>query len=156
MKSMEIERKFLVAGDFRPDVYASSRIVQGYISSQPGRTVRVRLRDGKGFLTIKGPSGESGMSRYEFETEIPQADAEALLSLCEPGVIDKTRHLARVGNHTWEIDVFAGSNEGLVLAEIELSSEDERFELPSWAGKEVTGDRRYYNSMLSKNPICHP
>lgn len=150
--SKEIERKFLVAGDFTAGVFQSQRIVQGYICSTPGRTVRVRIRGGQGFLTIKGPSDEQGMSRYEFEQLIPLADAEELLTLCEPGVIDKVRHLVRVGNHVWEVDVFAGENEGLVMAEVELSAEDEVFELPSWAGREVTGDRRYYNSMLTKNP----
>lgn len=148
----EIERKFIVRGDFSKDVYCSQRIVQGYISSQPGRTVRVRIRNEKGYLTIKGPSDEKGMSRYEFEQEIPLTDAEQLLKLCEPGAIDKVRHLVRAGCHTWEVDVFHGANEGLIMAEIELSTEDEPFALPTWIGKEVTGDRRYYNSMLTKHP----
>lgn len=148
----EIERKYLVAGDFSKDVYSSRRIVQGYICSQPGRTVRVRIRGEQGFLTIKGPSDEKGLSRYEFEREIPLEDAEELLKLCEPGIIDKVRHLARIGTHVWEVDVFHGANEGLVVAEIELASEDEPFEKPSWIGEEVSGDRRYYNSMLTKHP----
>lgn len=148
----EIERKFLVKGDFLPDVYARWRIVQGYICSAPGRTVRVRIRENESFLTIKGASDEKGMSRYEFEQAIPMEDAEQLLKLCEPGIIDKVRHLARIGNHTWEIDVFYGENEGLVLAEIELASEEEPFVKPDWLGEEVTGDRRYYNSQLTKNP----
>ncbi len=148
----EIERKFLVSGDFSKEVCSSQRIVQGYICSQPGRTVRVRIRGEKGYLTIKGPSDVKGLSRYEFEQEIPLSDAEQLLQLCEPGAIDKVRHLVQVGAHTWEVDVFAGANEGLVLAEIELASEDEPFELPDWIGKEVSGDRRYYNSMLTKQP----
>lgn len=151
--STEIERKYLVAGDFRKEVTHSRRIKQGYISSQPGRTVRVRIAGDTGFLTIKGLSDEKGLSRYEFEQEIPLADAEALFGLCEPGVIDKTRHLVPYDNHTWEVDVFHGANEGLVLAEIELTSEDERFALPVWVGEEVSGDRRYYNSMLAKNPF---
>lgn len=150
--STEIERKFLVEGDFMKEVYSSQRIVQGYICSQPGRTVRVRIRNGKGYLTIKGPSDEKGFSRYEFEQEIPLADAEQLLTLCEPGAIDKVRHLVHVGRHTWEVDVFHGANEGLIMAEVELSAEDEPFALPTWIGKEVTGDRRYYNSMLTKHP----
>lgn len=148
----EIERKFLVKGDFSRQVVSAERIVQGYICSQPGRTVRIRIRGEKGFLTIKGASDEKGLSRYEFEQAIPLADAEELLKLCEPGVIDKVRHLVPSGPHTWEIDVFHGDNEGLVLAEIELASEDEPFERPEWVGQEVSGDRRYYNSMLTKHP----
>lgn len=148
----EIERKFIVEGDFSADVYDSQRIVQGYICSQPGRTVRVRIRGEKGYLTIKGPSDAKGLSRYEFEREIPLADAEQLLTLCEPGAIDKVRHLVRAGQHTWEVDVFHGANEGLIMAEIELASEDEPFDKPAWIGKEVSGDRRYYNSMLTKQP----
>jgi len=149
---LEIERKYLVTGDFRKEAIRSFRIVQGYISSQPGRTVRIRISGDEGFLTIKGATDEKGMSRYEFEQKISLADAEALFKLCEPGAIDKVRFLVPFAGHTWEVDVFHGDNEGLVLAEIELDSEDETFELPSWAGKEVTGDRRYYNSMLVKNP----
>lgn len=148
----EIERKFLVKGDFSKEVISSQRIVQGYICSQPGRTVRVRIHGEKGFLTIKGPSDDKGLSRYEFEQEIPLADAEQLLKLCEPGAIDKVRHLVPIGQHVWEVDVFHGANEGLVMAEIELSSEDEPFEKPAWLGEEVSGDRRYYNSMLTKAP----
>ena len=148
----EIERKFLVTGDFSRQVISAQRIVQGYICSQPGRTVRVRIRGEEGFLTIKGASDEKGLSRYEFEQKIPLADAEELLKLCEPGAIDKMRNLVPAGKHTWEIDVFHGENEGLILAEIELASEDEPFERPDWIGQEVSGDRRYYNSMLTKRP----
>ena len=148
----EIERKFIVKGDFSADVFDAQRIVQGYICSEPGRTVRVRIRGEKAFLTIKGPSDEKGLSRYEFEQEVPLADAEQLLKLCEPGAIDKVRHLVRAGKHIWEVDVFHGANEGLVMAEIELASEDEPFEKPDWIGEEVSGDRRYYNSMLTKEP----
>lgn len=151
----EIERKFLVEGDFSKQVVNSTRIVQGYISSQPGRTVRVRIRDKEGFLTIKGPSDEKGLSRYEFEQKIPLSDAEALMKLCEPGIIDKVRHLVPAGRHTWEIDVFHGDNEGLILAEIELLSEEDPFERPDWLGKEVSGDRRYYNSMLTRMPYVN-
>lgn len=150
----EIERKFLVTGDFSREVYRAERIVQGYICSQPGRTVRVRIRGEEGFLTIKGPSTDDGLSRYEFERPLSLADAEDLFKLCEPGAIDKVRHLVRSGNHTWEVDVFHGANEGLILAEIELSSTGESFEKPEWIGKEVTGDRRYYNSMLTKHPYA--
>ena len=148
----EIERKFLVTGDFSRQVISAQRIVQGYICSQPGRTVRVRIRGEEGFLTIKGASDEKRLSRYEFEQKIPLADAEELLKLCEPGAIDKMRNLVPAGKHTWEIDVFHGENEGLILAEIELASEDEPFERPDWIGQEVSGDRRYYNSMLTKHP----
>lgn len=148
----EIERKFLVIGDFSKEVSEAQRIVQGYICSLPGRTVRIRIRNGKGYLTIKGPSDEKGLSRYEFEQEIPLTDAEELLKLCEPGAIDKVRHLIPRGEHIWEVDVFHEANEGLILAEIELSSEEELFDLPEWIGAEVSGDRRYYNSMLTKNP----
>ena len=148
----EIERKFLVTGDFSRQVTSAQRIVQGYICSQHGRTVRVRIRGEEGFLTIKGASDEKGLSRYEFEQKIPLADAEELLKLCEPGAIDKMRNLVPAGKHTWEIDVFHGENEGLILAEIELASEDEPFERPDWIGQEVSGDRRYYNSMLTKHP----
>ena len=150
--SLEIERKFLVTGDFSRQVTSAQRIVQGYICSQPGRTVRIRIRGEEGFLTIKGASDEKGLSRYEFEQKIPLADAEELLKLCEPGAIDKVRNLVPAGKHTWEVDVFHGDNEGLVLAEIELESEDEPFGRPEWIGQEVSGDRRYYNSMLTKHP----
>lgn len=149
----EIERKFRVTGTaFTGEAYSAQRIVQGYICSAPGRTVRVRIRGEKGYLTIKGPSDEKGLSRYEFEQEIPLPDAEQLLTLCEPGVIDKTRYLVRVGRHVFEVDVFRGENEGLVIAEVELGAEDEPFERPAWLGEEVSGDRRYYNSMLAKHP----
>ncbi len=151
---LEIERKFLVDGDFLPDVYKKRHIRQGYICSTPGRTVRVRIWDNEGFLTIKGASDKRGMSRYEFERQIPLEDAEELFRLCEPGVIDKVRHWVRIGNHTWEVDVFHGANEGLVLAEVELTSENEPFKWPSWIGKEVTGDRRYYNSQLIRFPYA--
>lgn len=148
----EIERKFLVTGDFSPEICRAERIVQGYICSEPGRTVRIRMRGKEGFLTIKGPSSDNGLSRYEFERSVPEADAEELFKLCEPGAIEKVRNWVRVGTHTWEVDVFHGANEGLIVAEIELASPDEPFEKPDWIGKEVTGDRRYYNSMLTKHP----
>lgn len=152
--AQEIERKFLVAGDFKSQAYAQSRIVQGYISSARGRTVRVRIRDGKGYLTIKGASNASGTSRYEWEKELPLAEAEELMKLCEPGIIDKTRYLVRSGVHTFEVDEFYGENEGLVVAEVELSSEDEAFVKPLFISREVTGDVRYYNSQLMKNPYA--
>lgn len=148
----EIERKFLVTGEYKSQAFAHSRIVQGYICSARGRTVRVRLRDGRGYLTIKGASDAAGMSRYEWEKEISQEEAEELMKLCEEGVIDKTRYLVRSGSHVFEVDEFYGDNEGLVMAEVELASEDEPFDRPAFIGREVTGDVRYYNSQLMKHP----
>lgn len=153
--AQEIERKFLVAGPFRPEAFSSYRIIQGYLCSDPDRTVRVRVRDDRGFITIKGGSSASGASRFEWEKEIPVQEAKALLQLAEPGVIDKTRYLIRNtdGVHIWEVDEFYGDNDGLLIAEIELSSEDEPFDRPAWLGEEVTGDARYYNSALSRKPF---
>lgn len=148
----EIERKFLVKGDFKPFVTKQTRIVQGYLSSVPERTVRVRIKGEKGFLTVKGIGSESGASRYEWEKEISLDEARDLLKICEPGVIDKTRYLVKAGKHTFEVDEFYGENQGLIMAEVELSAEDEAFEKPQWLGEEVTGYTRYYNSMLMKNP----
>ena len=150
--SQEIERKFLVVGEYKTQAFAQSRIIQGYISSARGRTVRVRIRDGKGYLTIKGASNASGTSRYEWEEEIPLEEAEELMKLCEPGIIDKTRYLVRSGAHVFEVDEFYGENEGLTVAEVELGSEEEAFVKPDFIGVEVTGDIRYYNSQLMKNP----
>ena len=153
MSGMEIERKFLVrSDDYKRCAHKSYRIKQGYISSGNGRTVRVRIRDNQGFLTIKGPSLDGGLSRYEFEHEISLEEAEQLFRICEPGVIDKTRYLVSSGNHTFEVDEFYGDNEGLVIAEVELSSPDEPYEKPDFIGDEVTGDHRYYNSHLRRNP----
>lgn len=151
--AQEIERKFLVSGDFEQGVKRRTRIVQGYLSSVPERTVRVRVKGEEGFLTIKGIGNESGASRYEWEHALPLAEAEELLRLCEPAVIDKTRCLVEAGPHTYEVDVFHGENEGLVVAEIELASEEDAFERPDWLGEEVTGDVRYYNAMLMKAPF---
>lgn len=150
--ALEIERKFLVVGEFRDQAYSFSRIRQGYISSGNGKTVRVRIRDDRSYLTIKGPSDQAGLARYEFETEIALSDALDLMKLCEPGIIDKTRYLVRSGNHVFEVDEFYGDNEGLIMAEVELHSEDEPFQKPSFIGPEVTGDRRYYNAHLRRNP----
>ena len=150
---IEIERKFLVTSDaFKKEAIAQNRIKQGYLSSVPERTVRVRTKGDRAFITIKGVSNESGMSRFEWEKEIPIEEAEKLLLLCENGLIDKTRFEVKAGKHTFEIDEFYGSNEGLIMAEIELESENENFEKPNWLGKEVTSDKRYYNSNLSLNP----
>ena len=152
-KMIEIERKFLVnSSAFKTEAFTQNRIAQGYLSSVPERTVRVRVKGNKGFLTIKGVSNESGLSRFEWEKEIPVDEATELLKLCEEGMIDKTRFEVKMGNHVFEIDEFYGENEGLIMAEIELNSETEPFEKPNWLGKEVTNDNRYYNSYLSKNP----
>ena len=148
----EIERKFLVEGDFMPYVTSSSHIEQGYVARSEELTLRIRTRDDKGFLTIKGRSNAAGMSRDEWEYEIPINEARKLLSF-SAGTISKVRHLAPMADgHTFEIDCFYGENEGLIVAEVELQSADEEFLRPAWLGREVTGDRRYYNSQLLKNP----
>ncbi len=150
----EIERKFLVDGEFRHLAYDCTHIEQGYFATEPGKTVRVRIRGDKGFLTIKGPSGKDGLSRYEFETEIPLEDAHEMMKLCMPGRVDKNRYLIKNGKHTVEVDEFLGDNEGLLLAEIELGSEEEEYERPDFLGDEVTGDKRYYNKYMLKHPYC--
>lgn len=150
--AIEIERKFLVEGDYKLLSTSHSRIIQGYICSERGRTVRVRLRDECGYLTIKGPSTDDGLSRYEFEKEITKDEALSLFRLCEPGVIDKIRWLVPAGRHTYEVDEFFGENAGLVVAEVELADAAEDFERPAFLGREVTGDRRYYNSSLRRYP----
>ena len=148
----EIERKFLVDGDFMPYVTSSSHIEQGYIAKSDSLTLRVRTRDDKGYITIKGRSNEAGMSRDEWEYEIPINEARELLSF-SAGTISKVRHLAPMADgHTFEIDCFYGQNEGLIVAEVELQSADEEFLRPAWLGREVTGDKRYYNSQLLKHP----
>lgn len=154
MSGFEIERKFLVRKDkdFKSLAFSSSRIKQGYIAAK-GATVRVRVRDDKGYLTIKEPSRDGGLKRYEFEKEVTLEEAEHLFQLCEPGIIDKTRYLVKSGNHTFEVDEFYGLNEGLVMAEVELSSEDEAFEKPDFIGLEVTGDHRFYNKNMRKFPF---
>lgn len=150
---IEIERKFLTTSDaFKKEAFAQNRITQGYLSSVPERTVRVRIKGDRGFLTIKGRSNESGLSRFEWEKEIPVDEARKLLLLCEKGVIDKTRFEVKFGKHIYEVDEFYGENEGLIVAEIELGSETENFEKPTWLGKEVTNDKRFYNSYLSSHP----
>ncbi|MDO4819005.1 MAG: CYTH domain-containing protein [Prevotella sp.] len=151
---LEIERKFLVKGAFKHLAHSSSHIIQGYILSSGGRTVRVRIRDDKGFLTIKGPSHDGGLSRYEWEHEIPLAEAQELMHLCENGIIDKTRYLVPWGQHIIEVDEFHGENKGLVIAEIEFSSSDESYEKPEFLGRELTGDHRFYNGTLRLNPFC--
>ena len=139
-------------GDFKSEAFKSTRITQGYLSSVPERTVRVRVKGDKGFITIKGIGNESGASRFEWEKEIPVDEVRDLLKICEPGVIDKTRYLVKNGDLTFEVDEFYGDNDGLTVAEIELPDEDTQFNRPAWLGEEVTGDVRFYNSMLMKNP----
>ncbi|ANW97220.1 adenylate cyclase [Wenyingzhuangia fucanilytica] len=153
MNYTEIERKFLVNNlSFIKTSYDSNRIEQGYLNSNKDRAVRVRIKNNKGFLTIKGASNESGTTRFEWEKEILVTEATQLLAICEPGVISKTRYLVKLNQHTFEVDVFDGDNKGLIVAEVELTSENEVFEKPDWLGKEVTGEVKYYNSQLSKNP----
>lgn len=148
--ALEIERKFLVCKEFESQAHSSSHIIQGYICNQPDKTVRIRVRDEKAYITIKGQSSADGLSRYEWEKEIPHDEAIELLKLAEVPVIDKQRYLVPFKGHTFEVDKFFGANEGLILAEIELSSPDETFEKPDWLGEEVTGDIRYYNAYLAK------
>lgn len=152
MSHQEIERKFLVQGEFKSLAYEKTHIEQGYFATQPGRTVRVRIRGEKGYLTIKGPSKKDGFARYEFETEIPLEDANEMMKLCMPGRVDKDRYLIKNGKHIIEVDEFFGDNEGLVVAEIELDSEDEVYEKPDFLGKEVTGDFHYYNKYMLRRP----
>ena len=146
----EIERKFLVTStEFLSESIRSNRIVQGYLNSNPERTVRIRIKGTQGFITIKGKGNESGTTRFEWEKEIEVTEAEQLLLLCEDGVIDKVRYEIPSGKHLYEVDVFEGDNKGLIIAEIELENENESFEKPNWLGEEVTGDDRYYNASLS-------
>ncbi len=151
---IEIERKFLVKSEaFKKNSFDKNEISQGYLNSNPERTVRVRIKGNQGYLTIKGKGNETGLSRFEWEKEIPVNEARTLLELCESGVINKTRYEIKFGNHVYEVDEFFGENEGLFLAEIELQSEDEAFEKPDWLGEEVTNNKKYYNSYLSINPF---
>ena len=150
--SIEIERKFLVCGEFRNEATEATEIVQGYLSTAPGSTVRIRIRGEKGYITVKGKSDESGIGRYEWEKEIPVDEARELLRLCEPYPVEKTRHLVPFRGHIFEVDVFRGANSGLVMAEIELGSPGEPFDKPSWLGEEISGDPRYFNSALSVKP----
>lgn len=153
---IEIERKFLVTSDkYKTEAFKSSEIKQGYLNSHPGRTTRIRIQDKKAFITIKGKSSESGLSRFEWEKEISVEEALELLKLCEPGAIEKVRYLVKSKEFTFEIDEFSGSNQGLVIAEIELLSEEDIFEKPNWLGEEVTGNNNYYNSQLCINPYTN-
>ena len=149
----EIERKFLVNNlKFKEEAINSFEIAQGFLNTHPERTVRVRIKGDKGFLTVKGKSNASGTSRFEWETEISITEAKELLQLCEEGIIEKIRYHIPKGNHLFEVDEFFGDNSGLIIAEVELNHEDEAFEKPSWLGNEVTGQTQYYNSQLSKKP----
>lgn len=151
---IEIERKFLIKSDaYKDEAVSKERIIQGFLNTHEERTVRVRITGDFGYLTIKGKSNDTGTSRFEWERELPVDEARALISLCEPGIIDKTRYIVPKGAHFFEIDEFHGANEGLVLGEIELGKEHETYERPDWLGTEVTGDIKYYNSKLSKNPF---
>lgn len=150
---IEIERKFLVTSHaFKNQAHSKTHIVQGFLNTDKARTVRVRLKGDKGVLTVKGPSTSDGLSRFEWEKDIDKTDAEALLKLCEKGVIDKIRYEIKVAQHIFEVDEFFGDNKGLIIAEVELNSKDEYFEKPDWLGEEVTGDIKYYNSQISKKP----
>jgi len=151
--SLEIERKFLVKNEnFKKEFYHKTRIKQGYLNSDKNRTVRIRITDVSAFLTIKGKSNTSGTTRFEWEKEIDKIEGEQLLLLCESSIIDKTRFYVKNAPHIFEVDEFYGDNQGLIVAEIELNSEDESFKKPTWLGKEVTGNENYYNSSLCKNP----
>jgi len=153
---IEIERKFLITSDiYRQEAKKSTRIIQGYLNSDPNRTVRIRIKENLGYITIKGKSNTSGTTRFEWEKEIPILEAEALIKICEKGVIEKMRYEIPSGHHIIEVDEFFGENNGLTIAEIELTDEHENFIKPDWLGEEVTGDSRYYNSQLSKHPFSH-
>lgn len=150
---IEIERKFLIdSNTYKQEASIKERIVQGFLNTDPERTVRIRIKGESGFLTVKGKSNDKGTSRFEWEKEIPVTEAEALLQLCEEGVIEKVRYQIPYKGHTFEVDEFLGMNQGLTLAEVELQDENEAFAQPDWLGEEVTGDTRYYNSQLSKQP----
>ncbi|MDN3642314.1 CYTH domain-containing protein [Lutimonas halocynthiae] len=154
MKNLEIERKFLILNnDFKKESYKKERIIQGFLSSVPERTVRVRLTGDAGFITVKGIGNEAGTTRFEWEREISKQEAESLLEICEAGIIDKERYYVKAGEHIFEIDEFELDNKGLVMAEVELKNEEDSFEKPKWLGEEVTGQKKYYNSSLVKNPF---
>ena len=154
MKNLEIERKFLLRNDdFKQESFKKERIIQGFLSSVPERTVRVRLIAGVGFITVKGLGNEAGTTRFEWEREISKQEAEKLLEICEAGIIDKECYFVKAGEHVFEIDEFELDNKGLVMAEVELKNEEDSFEKPSWLGEEVTGQIKYYNSSLVKNPF---
>jgi len=151
---IEIERKFLVKSNaYKEESFKATRITQGFLNTDKNRTIRVRVKEDRGYLTVKGKSTSNGLSRFEWEKEISKIDAESLLQLCEKGIIDKIRYHVKVDNHIFEVDEFLDENKGLIIAEIELNHENEIFKKPNWLGKEVTGDIKYYNSKLSKQPF---
>ena len=151
---IEIERKFLVTSDaYKAASFKCIRIIQGFLNTHKERTVRIRLKGDKGFITVKGLSTKDGLSRFEWEKEISKEEAEALLEICEPGIINKARYEINVGSFIFEVDEFYGENEGLVIAEVELENEVQIFEKPDWLGNEVTGNIKYYNSQISKHPF---
>ncbi len=150
---IEIERKFLVTSEaYKSDAFKTTHIKQAFLNRAPERTVRVRIRGNEGFITVKGKGNESGTSRFEWEKMITVKEAEALFEICEPGIIEKMRYEVKAENHIFEVDEFLGENEGLTIAEVELSKEDELYAKPSWLGDEVTGQKKYYNSQISKQP----
>ncbi|WP_420603692.1 CYTH domain-containing protein [Flagellimonas sp.] len=154
MEHLEIERKFLVKSDeYKFESDSQERIVQGFLNTHPDRTVRVRIKGNKAFMTVKGKSNQAGTTRFEWETEISVSEATNLIDLCEEVILEKNRFRVLFGNHVFEVDEFLGENKGLVVAEVELQHEDEPFDKPKWLGKEVTGDVKYYNSQLSKKPF---
>jgi CYTH domain-containing protein len=154
MEHLEIERKFLVTSDaYRQEATSQTRIAQGFLNTDPSRTVRVRIMGDKGFLTVKGATNDSGTTRFEWEIEIGTTEATNLIDLCESGILEKIRYNVPAGQHVFEVDEFLGENKGLIVAEVELNHEDEKFERPNWLGDEVTGQRKYYNSQLSKTPF---
>lgn len=151
---VEIERKFLVTSNsYKNEAFKSTRIIQGFLNTHKDRTVRIRLKGNTGFITVKGLSTNDGLSRFEWEKGLLKEEAEALLKLCEPGVIDKIRYEVKFGDHIFEVDEFYSENEGLVIAEVELNTENEAFLKPDWLGEEITGTIKYYNSQLSKRPF---
>jgi len=151
---IEIERKFLVNSEaFKDEAFKTVRIIQGFLNTHPERTVRVRLKQNQGILTVKGKTSKNGLTRFEWEKDISKVEAENLLKLCEKGVIDKVRYEVKVNSHIFEVDEFFGDNKGLIIAELELKTEDETFIKPNWLGEEVTGQIKYYNSQLCKHPF---
>lgn len=150
---IEIERKFLVLSEaFKSEAFNKTRIVQGFLNSDKDRIVRIRIRGDDGFITVKGQPAEDGLTRFEWEKQISKSDAEALLNLCEEGMIEKIRYEIKSGDHVFEVDEFFGTNEGLIVAEVELDQVSEVFKKPDWLGEEVTGEAKYYNSQLVKHP----
>ena len=153
---IEIERKFLVTSElFKSEAFNSYNIKQGFLNSHKKRTVRIRLKKDMGYLTVKGESTSNGLSRFEWEKEISVEEADSLLDLCEKGIINKIRYEVKYGIHIFEVDEFFGDNAGLIIAEVELNTENEKFIKPNWLGEEVTGNVKYYNSQLSKNPYTN-